>query len=225
MRDYIWRYPRGSYIQERWFDLGNPGLITSGPLRLVLRLLSSAHNYDIVLGRGRLGCIPLALRGIPLFRGLEGQEKGGVGTGRDPGRRAKSNVPAHDSYPATGGPHKKSRMVNGLGSGMRLDSSFSGVLVSHAAYNHTRACEATWAHAAGYPRKGCTQKTLGWLSGPRRFTRSTRRPRPQPGHRTQLIETNGLGRPGEIWPSGRNCLSSWRRPSRKTVARYTPTAR
>ena len=25
MRDYIWRYPRGSYIQERWFDLGNPG--------------------------------------------------------------------------------------------------------------------------------------------------------------------------------------------------------
>ena len=26
MRDYIWRYPRGSYIQERWFDLGNPGL-------------------------------------------------------------------------------------------------------------------------------------------------------------------------------------------------------
>ena len=27
MRDYIWRYPRGSYIQERWFDLGNPGLI------------------------------------------------------------------------------------------------------------------------------------------------------------------------------------------------------
>ena len=26
MRHYIWRYPRGSYIQERWFDLGNPGL-------------------------------------------------------------------------------------------------------------------------------------------------------------------------------------------------------
>ena len=26
MRDYIWRYPRGSYIQESWFDLGNPGL-------------------------------------------------------------------------------------------------------------------------------------------------------------------------------------------------------
>ena len=25
MRDYIPRYPRGSYIQERWFDLGNPG--------------------------------------------------------------------------------------------------------------------------------------------------------------------------------------------------------
>ena len=29
MRDYIWRYPRGSYIQERWFDLGNPGLLLS----------------------------------------------------------------------------------------------------------------------------------------------------------------------------------------------------
>ena len=27
MRDYIWRYPRGSYIQESWFDLGNPGYI------------------------------------------------------------------------------------------------------------------------------------------------------------------------------------------------------
>ena len=26
MRDYIWRYPRGSYIQESWFDLGNPCL-------------------------------------------------------------------------------------------------------------------------------------------------------------------------------------------------------
>ena len=26
MRDYIWRYPRGSYIQERWFDLRTPGL-------------------------------------------------------------------------------------------------------------------------------------------------------------------------------------------------------
>jgi len=25
MRDYIWRYPRRSYIQESWFDLGNPG--------------------------------------------------------------------------------------------------------------------------------------------------------------------------------------------------------
>ena len=30
MRDYIWRYPRGSYIQERWFDLGNPGLNSRG---------------------------------------------------------------------------------------------------------------------------------------------------------------------------------------------------
>ena len=31
MRDYIWRYPRGSYIQESWFDLGNPCLsITVG---------------------------------------------------------------------------------------------------------------------------------------------------------------------------------------------------
>ena len=28
MRHYIWRYPRGSYIQERWFDLGNPGLMS-----------------------------------------------------------------------------------------------------------------------------------------------------------------------------------------------------
>ena len=26
MRDYSWQHPRGSYIQERWFDLGNPGL-------------------------------------------------------------------------------------------------------------------------------------------------------------------------------------------------------
>jgi hypothetical protein len=27
MRDYIWRHPRGNYIQESWFDLGNPGLL------------------------------------------------------------------------------------------------------------------------------------------------------------------------------------------------------
>ncbi len=27
MRDYSWPYPRRSYIQERWFDLGNPGLV------------------------------------------------------------------------------------------------------------------------------------------------------------------------------------------------------
>ncbi len=52
-----------------------------------------------------------------------------------------------------------------------LDSSFSGVLVSdfYAAYNHYPGL-ATVPEA-----KGCTQKTLGWLSGPRRFTRSTRR--------------------------------------------------
>ena len=25
MRDYSWQHPRGSYIQERWFDLGNVG--------------------------------------------------------------------------------------------------------------------------------------------------------------------------------------------------------
>ena len=34
MRDYIWRYPRGSYIQERWFDLGNPGRNIGYAIRL-----------------------------------------------------------------------------------------------------------------------------------------------------------------------------------------------
>ena len=38
-RDYIWRYPRGSYIQERWFDLGNPGLGGAITLLLALGLL------------------------------------------------------------------------------------------------------------------------------------------------------------------------------------------
>ena len=27
MRDYSWQHPCGSYIQERWFDLGNVGLV------------------------------------------------------------------------------------------------------------------------------------------------------------------------------------------------------
>ena len=74
-----------------------------------------------------------------------------------------------------------------------LDSSFSGVLVSdfYAAYNHYPGLkQRCWAHLLrrlSYSRSrdihdlkgGCTQKTLGWLSGPRRFTRSTRRPRPR----------------------------------------------
>ena len=66
-----------------------------------------------------------------------------------------------------------------------LDSSFSGVLVSdfYAAYNHYPGLkQRCWAHLLRDIhdlKGGCTQKTLGWLSGPRRFTRSTRRPRPR----------------------------------------------
>ena len=36
MRDYSWQHPRGSYIQERWFDLGNVGLNSDGTGELVL---------------------------------------------------------------------------------------------------------------------------------------------------------------------------------------------
>ena len=41
MRDYIWRYPRGSYIQERWFDLGNPGL--RDPLEAAVNQIGQAY--------------------------------------------------------------------------------------------------------------------------------------------------------------------------------------
>ena len=37
MRDYIWRYPRGSYIQERWFDLGNPALIKATQVAMTVK--------------------------------------------------------------------------------------------------------------------------------------------------------------------------------------------
>ena len=40
MRHYIWRYPRGSYIQERWFDLGNPGKISFNGHRGMLTLIA-----------------------------------------------------------------------------------------------------------------------------------------------------------------------------------------
>jgi len=33
MRDYSWWYPRGSYIQESRFDLGNPGIMPHGRIQ------------------------------------------------------------------------------------------------------------------------------------------------------------------------------------------------
>ena len=90
-----------------------------------------------------------------------------------------------------------------------LDSSFSGVLVnviSYAAYNHYPGLkQRCWAHLLRdiHDLKGLyPEDAMGWLSGPRRFTRyyteakASVLPRAQPGHRTQLMlerETNGLG--------------------------------
>ena len=51
-------------------------LVTSVPLRLALRLMLGAHHYDIALGRGLTGCIPLAFWRVPLFLGLEVRKKG-----------------------------------------------------------------------------------------------------------------------------------------------------
>ena len=42
-------------------------LVTFVPLRLVLRLMSGAHNYDIALGRGMPGCLPLAFWEVPFL--------------------------------------------------------------------------------------------------------------------------------------------------------------
>ena len=42
MRDYIWRYPRGSYIQERWFDLGNPGLTCRVAVNIMRSIVPSS---------------------------------------------------------------------------------------------------------------------------------------------------------------------------------------
>ena len=78
MRDYIWRYPRGSYIQERWFDLGNPGL----------------HGVSITVGMGEVvtiigpnGCGKSTLTGI--VRAREG----------DGARRRRGNITALTSFP------------------------------------------------------------------------------------------------------------------------------
>ena len=65
-----------------------------------------------------------------------------------------------------------------------LDSSFSGVLVSdfYAAYTHYPGLkQRCWAHLLRdiHDLKGLYPEDVGWLSGPRRFTRSTRRPRPR----------------------------------------------
>ena len=66
-----------------------------------------------------------------------------------------------------------------------LDSSFSGVLVSdfYAAYNHYPGLkQRCWAHLLRdiHDLKGLYPEDA-WLSGPRRFTRSTRRsPSPSP---------------------------------------------
>ena len=61
-----------------------------------------------------------------------------------------------------------------------LDSSFSGVLVSdfYAAYTQPGPEATVLGLRDIHDLKGL-YPTLGWLSGPRRFTRSTRRPRPR----------------------------------------------
>ena len=66
MRDYSWRYPRGSYIQESRFDLGNPGSgrsplmgqpSTQGPQRwpVVWIWFIGAHWRVGSMSRGRTG--------------------------------------------------------------------------------------------------------------------------------------------------------------------------
>ena len=51
MRDYSWQHPCGSYIQERWFDLGNVGLIKHTPDAYEKLHILGAMASDDILSR------------------------------------------------------------------------------------------------------------------------------------------------------------------------------
>ena len=52
MRDYSWQHPCGSYIQERWFDLGNVGL-DNGSEFINHRLYAYCQQKEITFTRSR----------------------------------------------------------------------------------------------------------------------------------------------------------------------------
>ena len=62
MRDYSWQHPCGSYIQERWFDLGNVGLVIRTPKRPKSNKKSASASQKVKKPKPRVEPTPADLR-------------------------------------------------------------------------------------------------------------------------------------------------------------------